>query len=362
MIPVWRLNDPAQNNLGLACTPGGLVLGRTLLIERRDGRFSVRQQSEIELLLSRAYRRPVAADRRMARLNAIASALNANDWCLAHIAAVHLRLPDLPDHAARDAMEATDALIRAVGGAVDQVRKASPDDPKHPGWPAGTPGGRGGKFRPKTDEEISQQTKGRLIRRAARRALRVGFRAMLRVGAEVAANVIPILDIVADAALALDVARAASKIWKLAADSAAALDFVQKGPHSLEEMQVSSSYEEFPDYGDFLKADLLGAIMLKRFGSAGDGFQYHHIVTQGGANATNPDIPPEQLQNTDNIIRLPTLLHEEVNAEYLKPAPDNSAKNPDGSKMNIYQWVQTQPYELQRAYGLKILRDLNILK
>jgi Phage portal protein len=29
--------------------------------------------------------------------------------------------------------------------------KASADDPEHPAWPAGTPGGRGGKFRPKDD-------------------------------------------------------------------------------------------------------------------------------------------------------------------------------------------------------------------
>jgi hypothetical protein len=29
--------------------------------------------------------------------------------------------------------------------------KAGTDDPEHPGWPAGTPGGRGGKFRPKDD-------------------------------------------------------------------------------------------------------------------------------------------------------------------------------------------------------------------
>ncbi len=29
------------------------------------------------------------------------------------------------------------------------LQKASPDDPKHPGWPAGTPDGRGGQFRPK---------------------------------------------------------------------------------------------------------------------------------------------------------------------------------------------------------------------
>jgi hypothetical protein len=31
--------------------------------------------------------------------------------------------------------------------------KASSDDPEHPGWPAGTPGGRGGKFRPKDGED-----------------------------------------------------------------------------------------------------------------------------------------------------------------------------------------------------------------
>jgi hypothetical protein len=30
--------------------------------------------------------------------------------------------------------------------------KASSDDPEHPGWPTGTPGGRGGKFRPKDGE------------------------------------------------------------------------------------------------------------------------------------------------------------------------------------------------------------------
>jgi hypothetical protein len=31
--------------------------------------------------------------------------------------------------------------------------RASPDDPEHPGWPAGTPDGRGGKFRPKDGDE-----------------------------------------------------------------------------------------------------------------------------------------------------------------------------------------------------------------
>jgi hypothetical protein len=40
--------------------------------------------------------------------------------------------------------------------------KASADDPAHPGWPAGTPGGQGGKFRPKDGEssrEIEEDRK-----------------------------------------------------------------------------------------------------------------------------------------------------------------------------------------------------------
>jgi hypothetical protein len=33
------------------------------------------------------------------------------------------------------------------------IGKASADDPEHPGWPAGTPGGKGGQFRPKDSDE-----------------------------------------------------------------------------------------------------------------------------------------------------------------------------------------------------------------
>jgi hypothetical protein len=357
---MWRLSEAGENNLGLACTNEGLILGRTPLIERRDHRFVVRDREEIEALLSRAYRKNIAADRLMSGLATVAAALNANDSCLARIAAVHLRIPDLPDRSARDGLEAEDILIKFASADPHEIHKASPDDPEHPGWPAGTPGGLGGKFRPKTDAEISQGIKGRVIRGAARRALRTGVRAILRLGAEAAANLIPILDAAADAAMALDIVNAVSDYWKLATDTAAALDFVQRGPQNLEDLQVSNEYEEFTDYDAFVKAELVTAIMEKRFGGAGAGFQYHHIVTQGGTNATK--IPPEQLQNTDNIILLPTLLHEEINAEYLKPGPDASAKNPDGSQMNLYQWLQTQPYEVQREIGLKILRELHILK
>jgi hypothetical protein len=42
-----------------------------------------------------------------------------------------------------------DSTKRSVEAATFPVEKASPDDAEHPGWPAGTPGGKGGQFRPK---------------------------------------------------------------------------------------------------------------------------------------------------------------------------------------------------------------------
>src|SRR5580704_7424783 len=100
---IWRLSEnTGDDNLGLACTEQGLVLGRTPLIERRDGRFVVRGRSEIEHLFSHAYGRAVTAQRLMPGLATVASALNAEDQGLARIAAVYLRIPDLPDQAARN--------------------------------------------------------------------------------------------------------------------------------------------------------------------------------------------------------------------------------------------------------------------
>jgi hypothetical protein len=185
-----------------------------------------------------------------------------------------------------------------------------------------------------------------------RREMRTNLVAALRIGVETLGNLIPGVDVAADAALLATLAQTISEYRQMAVEATAALDFVKEAPYSLEDLQVSSSYQEFPSYADFVKSNLSTQVMTKMFGSAGDGNQYHHIVTQGGLNATN--IPQQMLQNTDNIIMLPTLLHEIVTDEYLGPSPD-----PD---MNLYQWLQTQSYGVQREEGLRILGELHILK
>jgi hypothetical protein len=150
MIPkIWRLSEnTGDDNLGLACTEQGLVLGRTALIERRDGRFVLRERSEIEQLLSRAYQLNVVADRLMPGLATVVAALNANDQALARIAAVHLRIPDLPDQAARDAMEAADILIKSVDWNPALHPRAG--SPPNPGWFAPTDGAGSESFSTRT--------------------------------------------------------------------------------------------------------------------------------------------------------------------------------------------------------------------
>jgi hypothetical protein len=143
---MWRLSEADDDNLGLACSGDGLLIGRTPLIEKRDGHFVVREQREIEQLLSRAYRSKVSATRLMSGLTTVARALNANDQCLARIAAVHLRIPDLPDRDARDTMERTDVLLkyaRDAGGGDSNWNPAQhprAGTPPNPGWFAPTGG------------------------------------------------------------------------------------------------------------------------------------------------------------------------------------------------------------------------------
>lgn len=114
----------------------GLFLGRTSLIERRRERFVVRKRGEIERLLRQAFRQHTDIDRLMPGLATVASALNAGDPCLARIAAVHLKIPDLPSFSAREGVEIEDRLIKSVDWNPDLHPRTG--TPPNPGWFAPT--------------------------------------------------------------------------------------------------------------------------------------------------------------------------------------------------------------------------------
>jgi hypothetical protein len=142
MIQYWRLSEAGEDNLGLAFTEEGLFLGRTPLVERRGDQFVVRERAEVARLLRRAYRAEPPADCFMSGLGSVARALNTNDACLARIYAVHLRIPDLPNRAARSDMEAEDRVIKALEEEGDAnwnpALHPRTGTPPNPGWFAST--------------------------------------------------------------------------------------------------------------------------------------------------------------------------------------------------------------------------------
>lgn len=64
---------------------------------------------------------------------------------------------DLIKQIIREVLHDLSELRRAIANS--QTTKAAVDDPEHPGWPAGTPGGKGGQFRPKDSDASTGQPK-----------------------------------------------------------------------------------------------------------------------------------------------------------------------------------------------------------
>ena len=132
--------------LGLSCDEDGIFLAGnfalvTPVTDARGGHvYRPRPTAEINIALSAGYGRAVDFSDRMAGLRLAARYLTAGEWALAKIAAVQLRIPDLPDAAA-----------------VSRLRKAEEVQRFNPNHrPAGTP--EGGQFASLTDARSPAST------------------------------------------------------------------------------------------------------------------------------------------------------------------------------------------------------------
>jgi hypothetical protein len=230
----------------------------------------------------------------------------------------------------------------------EKLFKASPEDTEHPGWPKGTEGGKGGQFRPKdgAGAEID-----RLVRQAVRQKIRRGLLHLLlkygaRLAVDAAGDALPGVDAVAAAATIADLLAMAEEYAALKRETDAAIEIVQKGPYSLEQLRVSPDDEAFSSFSAFKKIEF-----GKRFGSAGDGYEYHHIVEQ----SANSDLSENELQSTTNIIRIPRLLHEEISAQYSR-----SSYGPLGSSLRTR--LDGASFADRWNAGLGVMREIGILK
>lgn len=152
MVPadaqLWKSSAHGAASLGLSCTEAGLFIAGAALVERHERGYAVGPPEELERLLRRAYGAAVPLDRVMPGFRVVAAALGERNLCLAQIAAVQLRMPDLPDQIARGKLAAEDRLIKGAASG-EWLARAGWDPAEHPragvppnpGWFAPTDGG-----------------------------------------------------------------------------------------------------------------------------------------------------------------------------------------------------------------------------
>lgn len=92
--------------------------------------------------------------------------------------------------------------------------------------------------------------------------------------------------------------------------------------------------------------------LTRGLGSAGKGKQWHHIVEQTPGNVAR--FGPEALHNTENVIAVDAKVHERISAFY-------SSKQRISGDMVVREWLRTQSYAQQRAFGLDVLRRFGVI-
>ncbi len=105
---------------------------------------------------------------------------------------------------------------------------------------------------------------------------------------------------------------------------------------------VSKTYRAFKSFRAFKTA----------MGSAGEGKSWHHIIEQHAGNVKR--FGAEALHNTENVIKVETEIHTKISAFY-------SSKRDIAGGMVVREWLRTQSYEQQRAFGLYVLRKFGVI-
>jgi hypothetical protein len=203
--------------------------------------------------------------------------------------------------------------------------KASPDDPVRPGWPKGTPDGLGGKFRPKDGDAgighnggppLEDTIKNRIASKAKSVAIKTAIRALARGGLIAAGIAAP--EVLVAIGIGVELVDAVYPYVKAYFDP----------PQSLETLQNAANSPE-------------------------SGYDVHHIVEQATAA---PDGSENELVNgSDNLARIPTVKHWELNKWY-------ETKSPEYGDMTPREYLKDKSWEERKAIGLDGLRKIGVLK
>ena len=335
-----RLNDHYAPNPKFTMQGAGTLIARAITDASGRSRLDLSKDlRRAAALLSVAYDQTITAPE-LIRLRAASDAWHKGDLCLAYIVLEHAGLGRLREGAAKrlywaDRLlawgttpeELAKGLHYEIGGWF--LDKASAEDPKNPGWPKGTPGGLGGKFRPKDDTGVSPwmghnggppmpptipnerpidgKVRSAIIKGAVKWAIRAGLAAADITAPEI---VIPIQ-------LGIEIGS-----WAYPYISA-----YFEGPKSLDELQRAVRNPQ-------------------------PGYEIHHIVEQTPARIS--ELPSQLIDGPDNLVRIPTLKHWELNRWYETPNESTGGITPR-------EYLKDKDWEERRKIGLEGLQEIGVL-
>ena len=321
--------------LGLSCDSEGLLLaGNCRLISAAltpEGQifFRARPAPEINAVLSAGYGTAVDISESHPRIERLAGYMSRGEWSRAALAALHLRLPELPDQAAaRRVLEA------------DRLLKLAWNSDLHPRWPAHSEEG-GGRFRPGDGSSglllpASDETEGKAPKTpSGRDPTKAELKELNRYGRQQSATIKPqVMGGVKTRSQAigqfLDATGLTEKIGGKLAEIVFRFKTRFDSPQTLEELQARAQ-----------------GTQVQRLG-----YENHHIVEE---TPNDGKIPDEVLQGRDNIVSIPYYLHRDISDFY-------SRKNPEYDNKTPREWLRGKTFEEQYQVGLKIMRQFGVLK
>ncbi len=310
--------SPSRSGTGVSCDRDGVFVGGVTLLTRESvgGKWSVRPVTTLNDELSARFQIPVDVTGKLNALTLIATAFNRGDLAMAAIATVQMQFPD-PPSMEQDAE--TDARVihrRAIELWHSGLLKVDWDPAQHPR--AGTkpnPGWFASKPKPASVPIIKPRNGWPQphVNQLTGRWVVMGL---------------PVIDGIMAFIEGFSPTELNGGEDRLTAQLKAAL----QPPKTLEELHQEPE-------------NTLG-------------YEQHHIVNQNNDNLQKDIVAKfgaDAINDPDNVVWVPRLLHECINAAYSK----NSAGQ--GSPL-VRDVINAMDFDHQRQAGLEILRECGVLQ
>lgn len=84
------------------------------------------------------------------------------------------------------------------------------------------------------------------------------------------------------------------------------------------------------------------------------GYQDHHIVERTSAERDG-GFPRSMIEGRDNVVRIPTMRHEDINAWYQRP-------NREFGNLSPREYLRDKSWDERRSVGIRALIDNRVLK